>query len=73
MLMGKPWTPKALQALGLVQEPKLSKHSDLTPKLVFGDPSKFQGVFCRTQSQGSAPSWGGGGGSGGKVARSPKS
>lgn len=72
MFMGKPWTSKALQALGLVQEPN-QLESEEQPQLVFGDPSRFQGEFCKTQGKGSSPSWGGGGGSGGKVTRAPKS
>lgn len=72
MFMGKPWTPKALQALGLVQEPNEQK-IEHQPKLVFGDPERFQGTFCKTQGKGSSPSWGATGGSGGKVARAPKS
>ncbi|MEM9805460.1 MAG: hypothetical protein AAF959_09270 [Cyanobacteria bacterium P01_D01_bin.56] len=71
MFMGKPWTPKALQALGFVQEPNETKIEQ--PKLTFGDPSRFQGSFCKTQGKGSSPSWGAKGGSGGKVTRSPKS
>lgn len=71
ILMGKPWSSQALQALGIVQEPDLVAPS--VQVLEFGDPSKFQGVFCRTQTKGSTPSWGGGGGSGGKVSKSPKS
>ena len=73
MFMGKPWTPKALQALGFIQEPD-QQQAEQQPPLVFGDPSRFQGTFCRTQGKGSSPSWGGsGGGAGGKVTRAPKS
>lgn len=73
MFMGKPWSPKALQALGFVQEPNEQKIEE-NVKLVFGDPERFQGSFCKTQGKGSSPSWGSnGGGSGGKVGRAPKS
>lgn len=72
MFMGKPWSPKALQALGLIEEPNQQTHTK-GPQLVFGDPSRFEGSFCKTQGKGSSPSWGGGGASGGKVTRSPKS
>ncbi|MEL7509264.1 MAG: hypothetical protein AAFU84_14245 [Cyanobacteria bacterium J06633_23] len=73
MFMGKPWSPKALQALGFIQEPNQPEQPEQQPPLVFGDPSRFQGSFCKTQGKGSSPSWGATGGSGGKVTRSPKS
>lgn len=72
MFMGKSWSSKALQALGFVQEPNQQQLKQESP-LVFGDPSRFQGSFCKTQGKGSSPSWGSKGGSGGKVTRSPKS
>ncbi|MEM8610874.1 MAG: hypothetical protein AAGF93_02570 [Cyanobacteria bacterium P01_H01_bin.105] len=72
MFMGKLWDSKALQAFGLIQEPDPQEIAQ-EPPLVFGDPSRFQGSFCRTQGKGSSPSWGSNGGRGGKVARSPKS
>ena len=72
MFMGKPWSPKALQALGFIQEPNQPEQPEQEP-LVFGDPSRFQGSFCKTQGKGSSPTWGSVGGSGGKVTRSPKS
>ncbi|NEP63314.1 MAG: hypothetical protein F6K31_41505, partial [Symploca sp. SIO2G7] len=57
IFMGKPWTPDALKALGFVQEPNEQKVEQQS-QLVFGDPSRFQGSFCKTQGKGSAPSWG---------------